>query len=701
MAMIPEGVIVSLACCKGDFFDMRLLWQKGFAALFLSCSAVCPAAEVTRRLQVEGEGGTPVTATTTLFLEDRFTGFTLADAAGNSRPCLLLNRDGSRISIHFDAHAGERLTLRPAADVPLPSPGFAHRTGLLHLVKRYDGRAVNTVAEFDALWRQATFEGGRFAEQIYAAYNPFGANSNALHRYEGGLILAKSGAITFCVASTDASFLLVNGQQVAAWPGNHPVKEGLDGSKRGTVTLAAGTHRIAFLHANSGAASFAIAAMTLPGDARHFVIGPEYFTRAAYAYVAPLVDASGARQPDFIWENAYMVALRGHAGYEVRFEATALAEPDDAAYMWDFGDGTQGNGRITNHLYFVEGDVPVTLTVSPRGGVPRVCRQILRIMPRYGQNENDDARALNLLNRAVQQEREAGIQPNGYALITLGYFFFLKEAAAAAFTERVLAALDRMPEEDLAPVLRELALGVQQVDEQYELAERCFRALLDRVKDPKARASAALHFGGMLNLCLNRPQEAREILNAIRRDDLTDWEPRLLDIYLADTALVLDDVATAQKLYAAIPRQTPLLTGTALDRKALFDYNSRHFRVQNLLSQGLFRESLPEVDMLEWEMPEERASPRINLMKVQALVGNGQPRKASVCLQRALLAEVDETYTPKLRLELAKLYLAQRQFQQARHQIALIRKESPWTHEEIEARRLLDDIERALTEVTP
>ncbi len=680
---------------------MLLSWQKGFTALFFSCSAVCPAAEVTRILKVEGEGGSPVTATTTLFLEDRFTGFTLAGAVGTPRPCHLLNRDGSRVSIHFEAQAGERLTLRPAADVPLPAPAITHRSGLLHLVKRYDGRAVNTVAEFETLWQLGAFEGGRFAEQIYAACNPFGANSNALHRYEGGLILEKGGAITFCVASTDASFLLINGQHVAAWPGKHPVNEGLDGSKRGTVTLAAGTHRIAFLHANSGASSFAIAAMTLPGDARHFVIGPESFTRAAYAYVAPLVDVSGVRQPDFIWENADMVALRGHAGYEVRFEATALTVPDDAAYVWDFGDGTQGSGRVTNHLYFAEGNVPVTLTVSPRDGAPRACRQTLRLAPRYGQNENDDARTLSLLNRAVQQERAVGIQPNGYALITLGYYFFLKEEEAAAFAERVLAALDRIPEADLPSMLSELALGVQQVDEQYELAARCFRALLDRVKDPKARASAALHFGGMLNLCLNRPQEAREILNAIRRDDLTDWEPRLLDIYLADTALVLDDVATAQKLYAAIPRQTPLLTGTALDRKALFDYHSRHFRVQNLLSQGLFRESLPEVDMLEWEMPEERASPRINLMKVQALIGNGQPRKAMVCLQRALLAEVDETYTPKLRLELAKLYLAQRQFQQARHQIALIRKESPWTHEEIEARRLLDDIERALTEVTP
>ena len=105
--------------------------------------------------------------------------------------------------------------------------------------------------------------------------------------------------------------------------------------------------------------------------------------------------------------------------------------------------------------------------------------------------------------------------------------------------------------------------------------------------------------------------------------------------------------------------------------------------------------------MLEWEIPEERASPRMNLLKVQALIGNNQPRKAIVCLQRALLAEVDETYTPKLRLELAKLYLAGNKFIQAEHQIALIRKESPWTQEEVEARKLLGTIERKIEEAMP
>jgi predicted negative regulator of RcsB-dependent stress response len=91
----------------------------------------------------------------------------------------------------------------------------------------------------------------------------------------------------------------------------------------------------------------------------------------------------------------------------------------------------------------------------------------------------------------------------------------------------------------------------------------------------------------------------------------------------------------------------------------------------------------------------------MNLLKVQALVGNKQPRKAVVCLQRALLADVDETYTPALRLELAKLYLAMNQLTQAKHQIALIRKESPWTREEIDARNLLDEIERKIGEVSP
>lgn len=684
--------------------------------LLLFCAAIClrdviipqavaawhdPQGDCRKELKVDGTDGSAVTATTTVFLDDRFTGLALTDTHGVSRPFGLLNRLGSRVSIHFDAKAGESLYLYPSATVPLPRPGLEHCSGLRHLVRSYDGREVLSSGQFSELWKSGEFQGGEFIDQVYGAFNPFGSNAGALHFYDGFLKIDKAGPTAFCVASTDASFLFIDNSEAVAWPGKHPIKQGLDGSRRGTVTLQPGLHRFTYLHANSGNESFAIAAMVQPNDKRHFVIGPESFTRASYAYIGPLLRKDDQRQADFIWENRYMLNIREHALYDLSFEAASLRDAPDATYAWDFGDGTRGNGMKAEHLYFACGDVPVTLTVTLSNGQTSSIRQTVRIAPRYGQSENDDSRALDLLDLAVRQEKESGIQPQGYALISRGFFFFLKEPQAAAFAGRVLAAVERIPESDLHPLMNELALGVQQVDEQYELSERCFRVILDKVKDPKARASSALHLGGMLNLCLNRPQEARAVLAAIRKSDLIDWEQRLLDIYLADTSMVLDDFATARKQYLAISKPSAVVMGSTLDRNVLFDYNSRYFRLQNLLSQQLYSESLSELDMLEWEIPEERASPRMNLLKVQALVGNKQPRKAVVCLQRALLADVDETYTPALRLELAKLYLAMNQLVQAKHQIALIRKESPWTREEIDARKLLEEIERKIGEVSP
>jgi len=654
-----------------------------------------------KELKVDGADGAPVTATTTVFLDDGFAGFVLTDAQGARRPCGLLNRVGSLCSIHFDAKAGETLFLYPSAEAEMPQPGLDHLSGLRHLVCGYDGQAVTSSALFGKLWKKGAFQGGRFTDQVYSSFNPFGDNAKALHQFDGFIRIVKAGLTTFCLASTDASFLFIDGREVAAWPGKHGIKEGLEGKIRGSVTLEPGLHRFTFQHANSGNDSYAIAAMVLPGEQRHFVIAPESFTRAAYAFVGPLTRRDGQRQADFIWDNHYMVNIESHALHQVKFEAAPLKDSPKATYAWDFGDGTQGVGINAEHLYFARGDTPVTLIVTDGNGQKTVSRQTVRLTPLYGQSENDDARALALLDQAVRQERESGIQPQGYALITHGYFFFLKEAEAAAFAERVLAAVSRIPEADRGPLLTRLALGVQQVDEQYELSERCFRAILENVKDPATRASAALHCGGMLNLCLNRPQMARELLATVRRQDLIDWEQRLLDIYLADTAMVLDDVAAAQKLYAAIPRPNALITGSGIDRNVLFDYNSRTFRLQNLLSQQLFRESLSELDMLEWEIPEERLSPQTNLLKVQALAGNRQPRKAVVCLQRALLARVDESYTPRLRLELARQYLSLGQLAQAKNQLALIRKESPWTQEEIDARKLLTEIERRIEEVAP
>jgi tetratricopeptide (TPR) repeat protein len=656
-----------------------------------------PQAEFRRELKVEGEGGAALCATTTVFLDDRHGGLALFDAQGRPRAFQLLNRVGSQVALFFDALPGETLYLYPLPEAELPPPGGGAppSAGLRHEARAYDGREVQSLAQFRELWNGAAFQGARFTDRVYDSCNPFGPNAGALHRYDGTLLIETPGVTAFCTASTDASFLLINDTEVAAWPGRHGIQEGLDGSRRGSLTLQQGLYRFTYLHANSADASFAIAAMVPPGEKRHFVIEPQMFTRARYAFVGALTGRDGRRRADFIWENRYMVTIHDHVAHELVFEASAADGAEDGDYQWEFADGSRARGRRIEHLLFSRGDFTVRLRVG-RGDSQSVCLQTVLVQPRYGQSENDDARALALLEAAVRQERERGVQPRGYGWISRGWFFFLREQEAAAFAPRVLAAADRIPAEHLNAVMIELALGVQQVGEQYELAERCFKVIIEKCADPRARAFAALHCSGMLNLCLNRPEEAREMQRAIRREDLGPGEQRLLEIYLADTAMVLDDFAAARRMYLAIEKPRAPISGDTLNREVIFDYNSRYFRLQNLLSQGLYRESLEALDMIEWEMPEERAAPRMNLLKVQALLGNGQPQKAVVCLQRALLAEADDTYTPRLRLELARLYAQMRRFAQAQHQINLIRRESPWSREELEARRLAQTIEEQI-----
>ncbi|MFA7173884.1 MAG: PKD domain-containing protein, partial [Kiritimatiellia bacterium] len=375
-----------------------------------------PAAECRRELKVEGTGSALVTATTTVFLDDRSSGFILIDAQNKPRPFALLNCLGSRVSIHFEAMPGESFSLYPLAATALPPPVIVHRSGLLHQTRTYNGSEVKSAEEFNQLWESATPQGGSFEEHVYSASNPFGPNTNTLHRYDGMLRITKPGVTTFCVASTDASFLLINDRLVASWPGLHSVADGLDGSKRGLLDLQQpGGYRFTYLHANSGANSFAIAAMIAPGEKQHFVIGPEFFSSAAYAFVGPLIGRDGAPQADFIWENRHMITIRDHRLYDMLFEAPAFKEDPAATYQWEFGDNTRASGAKVEHLVFADGDFPVTLTVTSKGR-KSICCQTIRVAPRYGQSEGDDNRALALLERAVRQEKERGIQPEGYAL---------------------------------------------------------------------------------------------------------------------------------------------------------------------------------------------------------------------------------------------------------------------------------------------
>lgn len=684
---------------------VRLLWLWGcgwpLGAAVAGDWAVA-GAEWRRKLQVEAFREPEKTVSTVVGVPggvgEPAPALQLCDAAGRSRPLTVLERRGGQWRVLFNSQQpGETLYLYLGG--PAEGPAAVPVSGLLQRVRPYDGRAIASLAEFQAQWEAAGGDqGALFVSQVFASFNPCGPNPASLHRYEGSLRVPRAGEYAFCTASTDASFLLLGGREVVAWPGRHAAEAGLDGSQRGTVTLTAGSHRFAYCHANGGGRLYAIAAWVPPGETQHVVIPAENFPDAVFARVGLLEARTGPSPPDFAWDNVWQVAGAGRSLCQYRFAvAGKSAEATPGQYRWDLGDGCQAQGSTVTHCYARPGGRTVTLEWQRPGAAPLRHTQQLWVEEARGRDENDERQSLALLRQALAQEAAGGLEPEGYAPLAAALDFFGQEQALLEFAPRCLARADGLPAGDVFALFYPLALQLQLMGERYELAEQAFAVLRRRLPSGPERARATLHGAGMLVLCRNRAAEGREWLQGVEPKLLSDpQERRLREIYLADCALVLDGVAEASRQYGAIAATVPLLEQGRLNRAYLAQLNSRYYHIQNILAQELWRQALEELDNLEWENPRERLNPYLNLLKARALAGNRQPHKACVCLERALLANVDDHYRPQLRLELARLLLAVGEPLRARTQVKLLRQESPWSKEEVEAEKLQRQIETRL-----
>ena len=673
------------------------------AAMIFSCVAVFSRGEETSDLRGDASGRKSLlvesfpsederTVSTTFFLDARFKGFTLVDHSGQERPCRVMERRGSRIAIRFNALSGEKLTLHCLREESMPEGTPPLLSGLLHRVRTYDGTAINSLTAFSEAWKKGRDERSRFEENIFLGFNPLGDGKGTLHSFDGILTVDKPGNTIFCTASTDASFLLVDGKPVAEWPGSHPVHPGLKGEKRGGIVLTRGVHRLTYLHANNRTPLFQIAAWIPPGEKSHRVISPAAFTPAAYARVGPLTDRHGKPLPDFIWEQKGLFSSVGSGIHDYLFEAPD--REDVESYTWIFRDGSRREGRKIRHIFFTRGPQTVKLLLRKRGSgeIGRAAQEV-DIFPLHGYSENNDALTLGLIRRAILQEREARIEPEGYPILAESLLFFLKEEEAASFTERFLAAIDRIPPKLSIPVLNRLALALQSGRERYALAERCLGEVLARAGEGEERRRACLNYAELLIHALNRPAEALALLETLDPERLGGDERRRHALYRADAALVLKDIATARECYARIP---PLSTLTNGSRESLFTKSSRSFRIRHLISRGAYRDAREAIEKREWEDPSLRLSPALSLLKIQALAGDNRPERAIVCALRALAAESDPALVPKFRLALAKLFRQGGQLLRSRRQLILLRKESPSSPEEVEARKLLEQVNREI-----
>ena len=213
---------------------------------------------------------------------------------------------------------------------------------------------------------RAHIYGVDFWRQVFDAFNPFGPQSRYVSVYEGFLDCPKPGVYKFATMSDDGSFLLVDGELVAEWPGReHDIGSGRHGEKNGQKDLDARRHSFRYVGlAFDGPKRMAAAWMT-PGSSKWEIIPPSAFPSV---FAAPVVATEDSTRPVCaafgMEESQYLECADAHM-VAVQFTSQSGAAAGELSdWTWEFGDGLTSRERDPLHVYMLPGRYPVKLTAA-------------------------------------------------------------------------------------------------------------------------------------------------------------------------------------------------------------------------------------------------------------------------------------------------------------------------------------------------
>jgi len=558
--------------------------------------------------------------------------------------------------------------------------------GLVLTGWKYRGGELSDLAKtLETFGKAEPLQGMRFVPNVFLGHNPFGPTGDTCHKYEGWLICPDTGSYVFATSSDDASFLLIDDDQVVAWPGRHRWRA--DAKHQGTAELTEGLHKFTYYHVNVGRYGGAVAAWQPRGQEKITVIPPASFAPVVEGRLGDLDHVSRRLQADFASEQIGEAFFADRHSYRYRFTARMPKPLPNVRFAWDFGDGTTSHQRDPEHVYLNSGRYRVTLAVETVGQTSKLGNRVSvhRNWDRVV-DERPDATAVHArivsaypfeamtavdLAVAVQLLRRAG----------------MLEVCLAAGRTMIDKCNDLKPKQ-LAPYFDEVIQAARSVSSDPQRAVEFCHRLQQASKDPAVRAHACAVEGELWLAHDGDLQKAEDAFHRILgeyaeragRDDV-----RRARIGMGDVARQRGDLAAAERHYQAAE-----LLGRA-DQQAT---KRGHFArtVEDYIRRGEWTAAQQLLDQWEWDCPTDKLTGSATLLRARCLLAEGRRDKA--CEEARLLVDVNprSAFAPELLMLIADVELACGRPAGARQSLERILREHPTSSLRAQATKLLAGI---------
>ncbi len=520
--------------------------------------------------------------------------------------------------------------------------------------------------------------GSMFVPRVFHGYHPFPAPAETfVSAYEGWIGCARDGNHVFATSSDDASFLLINGKLVVAWPGSHGPR--WDAKHNASIRLTKGVHHFAYYHVNLAGPTTTCAAWKPPGHEKVFPITATSFAPVAAFGHTRLWKRDPSGEFKRLRFGLIRVANQGEArvgrlrlhrfGFSV-FDGKADPKKKAPPLKWEYGDGVSGQGRVTSHVYLTSGLQPVRVENLPR------C--LVRIGP-------DPSRAIqqSLDRPEVYVQQVAGYPFDRLRLadleVAVGILTSVAEHPAAAI-KACRAMLARQP---LAPAIhfrtamllgeRLRPKGVPGAKEAVQIYRNAISALPKQRR--KYRANLIREIGDTLFYYQHDLDGAlNEYDKVVGRyaDVLESNIVRITKIKIGDVYRQKGEGKKAKQVY---DQAEALMLHKRSFAQNTVRKGSLYKAIDDFLKRGETSAAREWIEILEWEYPLEKLDGYSSILRARIALAEKNSQEAIKQLEVFVNANPRSAYSAEAIYELATLLVHDKKTDQVQPLIDRLRKE--------------------------
>ncbi len=515
----------------------------------------------------------------------------------------------------------------------------------------------------------------------------------SFYRYEGYFRTEEAGEYIFATASNWSSHLLVDGNLVISWPGEHNYRDGIKGQKQGKISLEASVHKLEYLNYSPWGKMFALAAWQKPQEKLSLMARSDFlpvgrFVATEIGYKDPAKDGGS-----FKWQitDDWRLDQEKAALIRVRFDALKAQRNVDYSYRWKFDDGTIETGESIEHVFLRPGMRTVTLEVLKNQEVIAEVRQKIHVHILWDKIQ---------LEPGNKPAFEKAIFESNFDKLPIGDIVNLynfadgperqlwRRQAAAALVKRMDELVAESEHQyfclELGQYLRSASVR------QYEQALKLFTRLQEKsAPNTLVRQNAMVSQAELLVQCFGKAQEALRILNQLEERKLDKKIVTRFRMAKAEALIALEHLEEAREILQNLRAGSEQADNFKQEVKDVGRLRAARQLADSTDDPEQLNYAMEKIEAIIADDPVKMLMPNLNLIKLDVHLARKEYLIAFYLAERLNKLDLNNYYRSEVLVRQIKALCGTKAVEQAKVIYETIEQDFPYSPAVAEARKVI------------